>query len=555
MDTRFIQVALLLLLECVQAGASPLQLITTEVPLGGESWRPDYMSDDWRRVAAIVQSRTNAVVYIDTQPPQEYDAAASIDFSPDSKQAVYVAFRNQKAFLVVNGREGNRFDDIGYKINAQNVSPFFFSPDSRHLACVVREGFYQKVIVDDQEGKQFYERIDAGTVLFSPNSQHLAYIGRRNTLKVVNLDSNELTTTDDAQAPTFSPDGKHFAYIILRDQRWHVIFDGEESPAWDEIKLQRNFPEGTDLPPMAFSADSRHFAYEARRGPESFIVVDGHVVAHGLVHSLIFGPNGRTAYIEDDLRDQFHFRTRVVVDGVAGKLSEGRVRLLTFASNSSEVVCLRHIGDETQDPGTAILSVNDQVTHRYQEIDPDSLRFSADGKHMGFLGGNEKQVRLPGWVEEKLGREPEGPKDGYRFYIVIDRKVETMDAKELDHVDFAPDLSRWGCVYKTETNQYAIVDGKGMGPYQYIVPFAGEAPRISFSPDGRHYAFEACKEDDTCVLVVDGLEKAINGEWGMQELPLVFDTPTHLRGLFWRTVKPGLQRLIRLEVDLVVPKQ
>jgi len=46
-------------------------------------------------------------------------------------------------------------------------------PDSKHVAYGVRLGYREFVVMDGEEGKQYYE---LGTgLIFSPDSKHLAY--------------------------------------------------------------------------------------------------------------------------------------------------------------------------------------------------------------------------------------------------------------------------------------------------------------------------------------------------------------------------------------------
>ncbi|MGA2176198.1 MAG: hypothetical protein ABSH38_14575 [Verrucomicrobiota bacterium] len=522
MSARLICPAFLLLISCsLQAKPPHLQLLTTEVPLAEIYRGTVYPSDDFRHVAALNHQQTNVAVCVDAEPAREYDDVGWVGFSPDSKQTVFSAVRNGKSFTVVNGHEGKFFDAIAYK--GGKDCPFEFSPDSRRLAYVVTEGDIQKVVVDGREAEQSYERIENGSLKFSPDSKHLAYAGRRGTYS-------------------------------------HVVFDGAEGPAWDAINLERNSPDGVDLPPMVFSGDSKHFAYEAKRGGESVIVLDGKILAHGEVHGLVFSPNGRrVACVQDDDRnDPLHFLTRVVVDGVAGEPVEGEVTLLTFSPNSERIVCLRrHIQASTEDRTYTILSINDKENRQYQEIAPESFQFSADGKHMGFLTGEKrKKSRLLAWLREKIPLKlPDSDDDDderTRFFVVVDGKYRVIQADALDNIAFSADLRRWGIVTETDTNQCAIVDGKRIGPYATIEPTKGEKEircRVFFSPDSRHYALQASNQKGA-VLVVDGVEKVINGKW-RSDCNLVFDTPTHLHGLFSRSTSEGRERIFRLEVDLI----
>jgi Tol biopolymer transport system component len=588
MIVRLIHPALVLLTACsLLAKAGPLQLVTKETPLAETDSEEFCPSADFRHVISFVLQGSNVAVYIDADPAREYDQAIHATFSPDSKQAAYVALRNGQSMVVVNGREGKPFDRIAYK--GGGGCPLAFSPDSLRLAYVVQDGAFQKVLADGHEGGQTYERIEDATLLFSPDSKHLAYIGRRNTLKVVNLDARELTTSDDAQALTFSPDGSHLAYVVQRGAGAHVVLDGAEGPAWDKINLARDFPEGDGLPPLVFSADGRHFAYEAEKDGATFIVLDGKILARGQVHSLIFSPNGRrVAYVEEDAKDPNHVLTRVIVDGVAGESVEGGVSLLAFTPDSQRIVCLRAFSDDSDDDtDRTILTINDKVNRKDQAIAPATLRFSADGRRMGFLAAKPlRENRLLAWIKEKIRRKS-ADADGeiVRFDVVVDGDDHEFEGNDLSGVVFTPDLRHWASVYKAGTNDdpSVIVDGKSIGTFKEIASSVEELDQpdqsmirygpdghksiessaaeseqldqgmIRFSPDGRHFAFQALNQKDQSVLVVDGVEKAIDGTWS-SKCDLVFDSPTHLHGLFLRGLDGHRDRIIRLEVDLVEKK-
>ena len=64
-------------------------------------------------------------------------------FSPDSRHFVYMAQKDGKWRVVVDGKEGNAYD--GVSIPA-------FSPDSRHLAYAALSQKTWMIVVDGEEG-------------------------------------------------------------------------------------------------------------------------------------------------------------------------------------------------------------------------------------------------------------------------------------------------------------------------------------------------------------------------------------------------------------------
>ena len=79
----------------------------------------------------------------------------SFKVSPDSKRVAYVVQEDNKGFVVVDGKKGERYDGI------MKGTPIF-SPDSKRLAYGVGEGNKQFVVVDGEEGKKYDDIVTVG---------------------------------------------------------------------------------------------------------------------------------------------------------------------------------------------------------------------------------------------------------------------------------------------------------------------------------------------------------------------------------------------------------
>lgn len=519
----------------IQAASSRPRLTFREVSLGELKPQPFRavinevveQSPDYQHVAFAAEQGDKVVIYVDGVPSKEHDAAGAVRFSPESGHVAYAASRSNKWFAVFDGREGKAYDRVGY--GKEGIGPFVFSPDGKRLAYVAAEGGKECLVVDGREG-EFFDEIIPITPRFSPNSQRVKYVARRGATLVVLVDSRELAECDEMLKGNgyfardwFSPDSKRVAVTFKRAGKCFAIVDGVESQAWDEISdgVGHGFPEGY-FDSVRFSPDSKHFVYEARRADEWSIVVDGNEKARGKhLRCLTFSPDSkRTAYVQlldGDKPDDW--KTAVVVDGVVGKAFDGSVESLFFSPDSKRLLYVARRGHFVEE-GKQSLFENGVAGKEYDLIYSDDYPvFSPNGKRHAYVA-----LR------------------GESTFLVLDGK-ETRISEDGSIVSFtfSPDGKRWACFVETSGKDYVLVDGKRIGSYG--IGNAAWSKQIVFSPDSRHFAFQAY-HDRTCFLIVDGVEREISGGW-LVDSELVFDSPTRLHGLVMRGY-----HLLRLEVEL-----
>src|SRR3972149_2001345 len=77
--------------------------------------------------------------------------------SPDLRRVARIAREGNKEFVVIDGKEGKRYD---------NIFDVVFSPDGKRLAYMARLGERDSVVFDGQEGKQY----DGGAQSNSPRA-------------------------------------------------------------------------------------------------------------------------------------------------------------------------------------------------------------------------------------------------------------------------------------------------------------------------------------------------------------------------------------------------
>jgi hypothetical protein len=112
------------------------------------------------------------------------------------------------------------------------------SPDSQRVACVAKEGRKRSVVVDGRAGEK-YDDIGGDSLIFSPDSQRVAYSAQAGDKWFVVVDGKEGKEYDyiGAGFPLFSPDSRRVAYSAQADDKWLVVVDGKEGKIYDGIAV------------------------------------------------------------------------------------------------------------------------------------------------------------------------------------------------------------------------------------------------------------------------------------------------------------------------------
>ena len=204
--------------------------------------------------------------------------------SPDGRHVAYAGREGRRFFVVVDGKRGRDYDDLGGAV--------FFRPDSTRVVYSPSVGRRRAVVVNDEE-LGLYERIDDYSFVFSPDGRHLAYkAGDANNWFVV-VDGRRGRAYAGVGRPVFAPDGRRVAHAACDrcggagdDRGMYVVVDGQ--------RIGAEYAEIAD--PIVFSADGRRMAFAARRGPVQFVVVDEreeHSYSGVMAETLAFSPMGR----------------------------------------------------------------------------------------------------------------------------------------------------------------------------------------------------------------------------------------------------------------------
>ena len=170
----------------------------------------------------------------------------SIKFNSDQSKMTYVAKKDKKSIVYVNGDAGKLWDKIV-------VPTPIFSPDGDRVAYIGVDGKDVHLVVDGKPGPRFDKIWE---VQFSPDSKHFAYLATLKNHKktdaylVINHRKGRKVLT--IKQMRFSPDSRHLAYIaMLSDGKWHLILDNQkEGPGFDVMHS------------IVWSPDSKHLSYK-----------------------------------------------------------------------------------------------------------------------------------------------------------------------------------------------------------------------------------------------------------------------------------------------------
>ena len=267
---------------------APAALLPWISNLPGSVWSADGKHVAWHGVRG-----NKRILIVDGVEGDAWDEikGALVEFSDDWSRIGYAARDGNKSFAVVNGKKsGEEFDEVLWVSISANGTRFGYQ---------ARLGKKYVVVVDD--------RVVEGTYLefrgpwFSPDGKRVAYMGRTDKGEHLVVDGVEGPRYDVVYFLMFSPDGRRLAYRAKLGDRWHVVVDGVQGPAFDEF-------EGYSF---TFSPDSRRTAYAA----DHHLVLDGKVQpkTDTLFAHLTFSPDGtRLGYFRRmDLGGH-----QLVVDGV-----------------------------------------------------------------------------------------------------------------------------------------------------------------------------------------------------------------------------------------------
>jgi len=430
-------------------------LKVTETSYGKIDWYDGldlFCSPDARHAAWIAVKEGKKYIMLDGIAGKTYEDVGKPIFSPDSKRLAYWAKSENKYFFVVDGIEGDKYDAVGNvwgNRHDEEHAPlnFVFSPDSMHFAYRAQQDNKSMLVVDGMPETIEYDYVYYP--VFSPDSKRLAYCAGRDGKAVFVVDGKEEKADYDGimDIPVFSPDSERVAYIAHRYRGtgmksvYVVVVDGKEGKEYDYIQN------------LMFSPDSAKVLYIAYRDHKFYTVIDD---------KEIVGPYRNPRLIPDSERKAYERYSR---DGLGGK-----------------------VGD---------------------------LIFSPDSKRFAYWN----------WSQEN-----------HNCVAVVDGVVGNA-YDDISGIIFSPDSKRVAYIALRRQVSLVVVDGLEGKKYDGITG-------LVFSPDSRHVAYMAWGVAKALV-VVDGVETIAYGpyppafppqKWPLPVLPdhPVFDSPNKAHALMFR---------------------
>jgi WD40 repeat protein len=339
-----------------------------------------WASPDNRHFAYIASVGGKVVVVLDGKQGPQYDSVVkhTLSFSADSQRLVYAARRSGKLFLVLDQKEQSLDGDLTPP--AFNRNPLL-SSDGRHVACILKRNNNVVVLRDGVEGKPYEQIVSAA---FSPDSQRFLYTAVKGQESFVVVDEVEGKPYRGVGLPLFSPDSRLVVYSARTDAGNLVVVNQKEGKVHEM------------LGDITISPDSKHVAYLGTN-PQRFTmaVVDGieGKPYEAIISAVKFSNDGRhVAYVASHTtHDAF-----VVVDGIEHE-QYPFVTAPVFSPSSQGFAYRAH------KPTGDVLVLNDVEGPTFKAIDPTSITFSPDSKHLAFkvVAGNKEFIVLDSVANKK----------------------------------------------------------------------------------------------------------------------------------------------------------
>jgi hypothetical protein len=420
--------------------------------------------------------RAPGKVTFDGVESEKYDAVYGARFSPDGKHTAYVAWRNHKYSVVIDGRKSPEYDlmDV-YVQKRDSPQTIIYTPDSRHYAYLAREGKVWFAVVDGQRRPGDVEALIAAQLVLTPDGKHTAFVAYNGAEQKVVVVDGQVQPYSNFDELVVSSDGKRWAYKTRQaNGKWLVVTDGAAGPEYDDILAGS----------LSFPDDGKYILYTAKLADRWSVVINGQPTAEQSGNRLLSQGEKPIAYRESDKGDKTKTKDDkewVVLNGIRGPTFNSAY-FLVFSPDGSR---LAYKGVRKKDkecivvdglPGPDYESVTEPV-------------FSGDGKHVAYSALSKKK-----WMTVIDGVP--GPKFDDIGFSVLGITI----ANWFEHCSpaLSYDGSRVAYGVMQKNSNHVWVDGV-LGPQ-----LGRLLCKPIFSADGKHVAYLASTAKDGMFAVLNG---------------------------------------------------
>jgi hypothetical protein len=417
--------------------------------------------------------------------------------------------RGSREVVVIDGVDGPEFDHAGHTWSGEALD-FVFSADGMHSAYVAQSG---DDLVEVRDGKTAFTIVSVKP-LPNGNKASVPKIDQR----LIHNPGHQIG--GGGHQCLISPSGAHVAVVAHAGNTgesggFYMFLDGVKSPAYNSIDVGQVAFVGEKLVYIAQSGDHQwHLVVNDKPGS----------AYGGLKNLLVNDDSSHYAFIAAASGSGWG----VGVDGVLGAprgdirnmviASNGRVTYITVASRNGATATQvgtsgLYVDNQNLGPVQMPFAVVDSIG-RGSNVEPFVL-FSPDGKRFAYT----RQVPggLAAVIDGKAGRAYDSigvfqfsPDSKHYLYVgnrnssfaVYDgEEMPGEDGSGVSNFVFSQTGGRFAYLAKSaQAGTRMVIDGKAGPPFYGLVPNS-----MSFSADGKHYAYATEANGSNWQLIRDGV--------------------------------------------------
>jgi len=360
-----------------------------------------------------------------------YVGIDQLTISQDGKRIAFVAEKDSKYFAVIDGVEEKQY---GYIKNLK------FSPDGQHYAYAAGEGVHfvpdspysgsdmtnnMFIVVDGKEGEKYDGTFVGMNVsqtydpYFSKDGKKVTYAAIKNGKNIIVVDDKELSEFSNQQYPQFIGDSYDLLYLASDNNKYFLVVGGGKKQPHDYIS-------DMDIP-IYVGKDASQIAYEATDNYISSVIVNdvsypipsvtrndvSHPIPSGVLQNFSFSNSGKYfAYCIGTVeRDELYVNGKIF-----GTVRATRNSSISepFFSPNDKILVYWETGNIYSEKGNKeppatlhvlstdpVQTIVDFPLTGFKNIGP--LKFSDDGKYLYFKGWQGRNIVFVTLNVEQLG--------------------------------------------------------------------------------------------------------------------------------------------------------